>query len=261
VSGISVRGLGRTFAARKQEVIALDDVNLELPSGSFTSIIGPSGCGKSTLLRILGDLDSPTVGEVTIEGEPPSRLRNGGKVGVAFQDPSLLPWRDVRKNIRLPLEVLGRKVDPAEIDAAIELVGLKGFESALPAQLSGGMRQRVAIARALAIQPELLLLDEPFGAIDEILRRTMNLELQRIWLERRVTTVLVTHSIAEATFLADRVVVMSPRPGRVAEVVDVPFPRPRTPDLLHDPEFRAIGDRLSDALFHMPAEQLGLTGD
>lgn len=259
MSGIALSSVGKVFGSRSNDVVALENINLELPLGSFTALIGPSGCGKSTLLRVIGDLEQPTTGTVAIHGEPPRSLRREGKIGVAFQDPSLLPWRDVRRNIGLTLEVLGRKPAPGTIEDLIALVGLTGFEGALPGQLSGGMRQRVAIARALAVEPEVLLLDEPFGALDELLRRAMNLELQRIWSERQPTTVLVTHSIAEAAFLADRVVVMSPRPGRIVDVIDVPFERPRQPELLRDPAFHALSDRLAEALFQMPAEAGGRT--
>ena len=248
MTAIAVRGLRRTYGTGASAVLALDGIDLELPAGSFTALIGASGCGKSTLLRLIGDLDEPTAGTVTIGGERPSVLRKAGRVGVAFQDPSLLPWRSVRRNISLTLEAAGRTVDRAAIDELIRLVGLGGFEQARPGQLSGGMRQRVSIARALALDPQVLLLDEPFGALDELLRGDMNRELQRIWLERQPTTVMVTHSISEAVFLADRVVVMGSRPGRVHEIVEVPFARPRSQTLLADPSFHALCDRVSATL-------------
>jgi NitT/TauT family transport system ATP-binding protein len=251
---VRIDDVSRSFALKGGTVTALDHVSVDAEVGSLLALIGPSGCGKSTLLRLLGGLDQPDSGTISIDASSPETLRRGGRVGVAFQDPALLPWRSVRTNIALPLQVLRRPADPSRIGHLIELVGLGGFEDAVPAQLSGGMRQRVAIARALVTEPELLLLDEPFGALDEILRRQLNLELQRIWLERRPTTVLVTHSIDEAAFLADRIVVLSPRPGRVREIADVPFPRPRTPDLMKTPEFHALTDHLSDLLFDEPAE-------
>jgi len=225
----------------------LHRVNLEMQANQVTSLIGPSGCGKSTLLRIVAGLENPDSGSLSVRGEPPATFRDRGELGVAFQDPALLPWRTVRKNIALPLEVLGRRVGKSRqyIDELIALVGLTGFEDALPGQLSGGMRQRVAIARALVTAPSLLLLDEPFGALDQILRRTMNLELQRIWLAEKLTTMLVTHGIDEAVFLADTVVVMGANPGRIVEIVSIPFARPRHPSLLSAPEFHAICDRLS----------------
>ena len=246
---VRVSEVSRTFALKGGTVPALDAVSLEAPVGSFLALIGPSGCGKSTLLRLLGGLDQPDSGSLSVAGATPDELRRAGRLGVAFQDPALLPWRNVRKNIALPLQVLKRPADPARIDHLIDLVGLRGFEDAVPSQLSGGMRQRVSIARALVTEPEILLLDEPFGALDEILRRQLNLELQRIWLEQRPTTVLVTHAIDEAVFLADRIVVMSARPGRVVEIVDVPFERPRRPEVMKTPEFHALADRLSDLLF------------
>lgn len=240
----------RTFALDGDVVHALNDVSLSAPVGSFISLIGPSGCGKSTLLRLLAGLDEPNGGTLSIGGRSPGELRRAGRLGVAFQDPALLPWRSVRKNVALPLQVSGQSVSDHDdrITELIELVGLSAFVNALPGQLSGGMRQRAAIARALVTEPDLLLLDEPFGALDEILRRTMNLELQRIWSDRRPTTVLVTHSIEEAVFLADRVAVMSARPGRIVEIVDIAFERPRHPELLRTPEFHEVADHLSDLL-------------
>lgn len=240
----------KSFDLRGAPLKVLENIDLVCPAGSFTAIIGPSGCGKSTLLRIATGLETEDSGSVTIGGEPPTALAHRGELGVAFQDPALLPWRSVRANIALPLDVIGRK--PRDLDqrinALIALVGLEGFGDALPAELSGGMRQRVAIARALVTDPSVLLLDEPFGALDQILRRQMNLEMQRIWLERQATTLLVTHGIDEAAFLADRIAIMGTSPGRIAAMVDVDFPRPRPPDLLRDPAFHAVCDHVAEYL-------------
>lgn len=234
-------------------LVALDGVSLHCPSGSFTALIGPSGCGKSTLLRLLAGLDLPDTGTLRIGGEPPLALQRSGRLGIAFQDAALLPWRSVTDNVRLPFDITGAPVDSQRIAALIELVGLRGFEQSLPSQLSGGMRQRVAIARALVTQPDVLLLDEPFGALDQILRRSMNIELQRIWLERPTTTVLVTHGIDEALFLSDRVVVMHGRPGRIAAVIDVPFARPRALSLFGTTAFRDLEDHVAEVLYRHDA--------
>jgi NitT/TauT family transport system ATP-binding protein len=249
---IRVEDVTMVYDGRGDSVIALERVNMHVPTGQFASIIGPSGCGKSTLLRLIADILQPHSGEVTLGGDTPRAARHDHALGFVFQSPTLLPWRTVRQNVELPLDVVGRnstRRSTRSTDELIELVGLKGFEEALPHQLSGGMQQRVAIARALVLTPDVLLLDEPFGALDEITRQRMNLEMLRIWAESATTALLVTHSIGEAIFMSDQVCVMSARPGRIVSVVDVPLARPRTLDMMRSRVFFDCVNRVRDGLF------------
>jgi NitT/TauT family transport system ATP-binding protein len=238
-------GLGKTFPGGVEAVRPLD---LAFAAGETTALVGPSGCGKSTVLRMVAGLEEPSTGRVTIGGQPPAATLREAGLAVAFQDPSLLPWRSVRGNIALALTLARRPVDEAAIDQLVRLVGLDGFGDARPAELSGGMRQRAAIARALATEPRLLLLDEPFGAVDELTRRQLAQDLPRIWEARGTTAILVTHSVAEAVMLADRIVVLSPRPAEIVADIAVPLPRPRTPEAARLPAFADLVDTVHDAL-------------
>jgi len=247
---VSVAGVGKTFGDGTTAVTALDGIDLAIGSGEFVSLIGPSGCGKSTLLRLIGDLTSPSVGAVEVNGKPARRARLDRDYGMVFQAPVLMDWRTVTKNIELPLEIMGWRPKDREARSAelMKLIELEGFESRHPWQLSGGMQQRVAIARALAFDPKLLLMDEPFGALDEMTRERMNLELMRIWGRTRTTVVFVTHSIPEAVFLSTRVVVMSARPGRIARVVDVDLPQPRTVETRETERYFELVTEVREAL-------------
>jgi NitT/TauT family transport system ATP-binding protein len=228
---IAIEHVTKTYASGGGAITALHDVSLSIAPGEFVSLIGPSGCGKSTLMRLIGDLAQPSSGNIQVKGKTPQRARLDRDYGIVFQAPVLYDWRTVRKNVELPLEVMSRSSAQRRdrSRAMLELVGLQDFGDAYPWQLSGGMQQRVSIARALAFSPSILLMDEPFGALDEITRERMQAELLTIWggAETDTTVIFVTHSIPEAVFLSDRVVVMSPRPGRIEHVVDIDLPRPR----------------------------------
>ncbi len=236
--------ISHVYVGAGGRIAALNDVSLCLPRESFVCLVGPSGCGKSTLLRILAGLLHPDQGEVWLEGQPLTRAQR--RVGVVFQKANLMPWRTVYRNLSLPLELEGLPRDEIErrVDAMLDLTGLDGFAEVYPAALSGGMAQRVAIGRALIHYPKVLLLDEPFGALDALTREQMSEELLHIWARYRKTVLMVTHSIPEAVLLADRVLVMSPRPGRIVADVPVQLPRPRGLDLMHQPEFVSLTETL-----------------
>ena len=227
---IAARGIHKVFnPGADEEVIALKDINLDVRAGEFISLVGPSGCGKSTLMRLIGDLLPPSAGELLVNGKPPHQARRDRDYGMVFQAATLYDWRSVTKNVQLPLEVMGYAKSERQQRALemLEMVELGAFANHYPWQLSGGMQQRVAIARALAFDPSILLMDEPFGALDEFTRERMNLELLRIWQQTGKTIIFVTHSISEAVFISGRIVVMSPRPGRITKIVnnDLPYPR------------------------------------
>ena len=245
---IAVRRLAKTYGGGADAVDALRDIDFTVADGEFMSIVGPSGCGKSTLLKILAGLMPASDGEALLNDVPIAGPRRD--IGVVFQSPVLFPWRSVLGNVLLPVDVqrLGRERMTARALELINLVGLSGFERRYPWELSGGMQQRVALVRALIHDPALLLMDEPFGALDALTREAMNVELQRIWLERRKTVLFVTHSTAEAVFLADRVLVMTPRPGRIGDLLDIDFPRPRSLDVMTTEAFGAHVRRIRAAL-------------
>jgi NitT/TauT family transport system ATP-binding protein len=252
---IRIADIGVTYGVGGDEpVTALTDINLDIPAGSFVSLVGPSGCGKSTLLKVVGDLMKPTRGKVTIGGAAPATLRQEGRIGVVFQQANLMPWLDITANIALLRElVAGNGHQPSDAGAniaeLIDVVGLKGFENKHPHQLSGGMQQRAAIARALALDPATLLMDEPFSALDEITRDRMAIELMRIWQVYRKTVLFVTHSLSEAVFLSDRVVLMSARPGRIHRVFDIDLPRPRDRETRLTERFHQIVSEINRELY------------
>jgi NitT/TauT family transport system ATP-binding protein len=248
---LELANVGMTFQSRSVTTLALTGIDLAIGREEFVAIVGQSGCGKTTLLRILAGLMRPTEGEVRTAGRPlwkgDTRNRETlGKLGLVFQDAHLFPWYSVEENVALPLKLrgIGAAERRAKAHELCRLVGLTGFERSYPRELSGGMRQRAAIARALSYRPEVLLMDEPFGALDALTRDKMNLELQSIAAATAATVVLVTHSISEAVFLADRIVLLSPRPGRIRSLIDVPFARPRSLDLVAEPDFQAIAREL-----------------
>lgn len=247
---IDIADLSLTFETNDGPVHALSNVSLGIEKGDFISLIGPSGCGKTTLLRVIADLEHPTDGSISIHGMTPEEARLNRAYGYVFQAPALYPWRTIGKNIALPLEIMGYSKDERaeRVRKGLDLVNLTGFENKFPWQLSGGMQQRASIARALSFDPELLLMDEPFGALDEIVRDKLNEQLLRLWEKTQKTVVFVTHSIPEAVFLSTKIVVMSPRPGKIHDVIECNFPRDRTLDIRETPEFLDVANRVRQGL-------------
>jgi NitT/TauT family transport system ATP-binding protein len=249
-SAIEIRDLSLIFATADAPIIALSNIDLSIKRGEFVSFIGPSGCGKTTLMRVIADLEHQTEGAITVNGVSPQEARLARAYGYVFQAPALFAWRNVLRNVTLPLEIMGMAREECLRRAAkyLDMVGLNGFERKFPWQLSGGMQQRVSIARALSFEPQMLLMDEPFGALDEITRDHLNEHLIRLWEQTRKTVVFVTHSISEAVFLSTRIVVMSPRPGRIMEVIESILPAKRTLDIRETPDFLAVAQRVREAL-------------
>lgn len=247
---VDIAGVNLVFQTADTPVYALADVNLTIPRGEFVSFIGPSGCGKTTLLRVIADLQQVTSGQVRVNGVSPQTARLDRAYGYVFQAPALYPWRSILRNVTLPLEIIGlpKSERLARAKRVLDLVNLTGFEKKFPWQLSGGMQQRVSIARALSVDPELLLMDEPFGALDEIIRDHLNEQLLDLWRRTGKTLLFVTHSIPEAVFLSTKIVVMSPRPGRIIDVIDSNLPRDRKLDIRETPEFAAIAHRVREGL-------------
>jgi NitT/TauT family transport system ATP-binding protein len=249
-SVVSARKLGLTFETGDGPVHALSDVDLEVRRGDFVSFIGPSGCGKTTFLRVIADLETATSGEITVNGMTPEDARKSRSYGYVFQAPALYPWRTIEKNIALPLEIMNYTAAERKerIERTLDLVNLAGFGKKYPWQLSGGMQQRASIARALAFDADLLLMDEPFGALDEIVRDHLNEQLLKLWARTQKTICFVTHSIPEAVYLSTRIVVMSPRPGRVTDVIESTLPKERPLEIRETPEFLEIAHRVREGL-------------
>ncbi len=247
---ISAKDLCLTFETNDGPVHALSNIELTIDEGDFVSFIGPSGCGKTTLLRVIADLEQPTSGKIAVNGMSPEEARLNRAYGYVFQAPALYPWRTIAGNVALPLEIMGLDAKEREerIARNMELVNLKGFEKKYPWQLSGGMQQRASIARALAVEPKLLLMDEPFGALDEIVRDHLNDQLHQLWAKTNKTVVFVTHSIPEAVYLSTKIVVLCPRPGRIYDVIESDLPRQRTLDIRETPEFLKIAHRVREGL-------------
>ncbi|WP_428529668.1 ABC transporter ATP-binding protein [Roseibium sp.] len=247
---IDIDNLSLTFETNDGPVHALSDIDLKIEEGDFVSFIGPSGCGKTTLLRVIADLERPTAGSITVNGVSPEEARLNRAYGYVFQAAALYPWRTIAKNVALPLEIMGlsREEQQKRIQKNMELVNLAGFEKKYPWQLSGGMQQRASIARALAVEPDLLLMDEPFGALDEIVRDHLNEQLLQLWAKTNKTVVFVTHSIPEAVFLSTKIVVLCPRPGRIYDVIESDLPRDRNLDIRETPEFLKIAHRVREGL-------------
>lgn len=247
---IDINKLSLTFKTSDGDVHALSDIDLSVGHGEFISFIGPSGCGKTTLLRVIADLEQATAGAISVNGMSPEQARLARAYGYVFQAASLYPWRNIAKNVALPLEIMGLKADVIRerVQRNLELVDLAGFDKKFPWQLSGGMQQRASIARALAVEPDLLLMDEPFGALDEIVRDHLNEQLLKLWARTNKTVVFVTHSIPEAVFLSTRIVVMSPRPGRIHEIIESDLPHERDLSIRETPEFLSLANRVRDGL-------------
>lgn len=247
---VNATDLSLRFETNDGPVDALSTINLKISQGDFVSFIGPSGCGKTTLLRVIADLEQPTAGTIAVNGVSAEQARLSRAYGYVFQAASLYPWRTISRNIALPLEImgLGAKERKARVKQNLELVNLAGFEKKYPWQLSGGMQQRASIARALAVEPDLLLMDEPFGALDEIVRDHLNEQLLQLWDKTSKTVVFVTHSIPEAVFLSTHIVVMSPRPGRIIDIIESDLPRERSLDIRETPEFMSIAHRVREGL-------------
>jgi NitT/TauT family transport system ATP-binding protein len=258
-AAISISGVDVTYGVGGPEPVnALSGIDLEIPDGAFVSLVGPSGCGKSTLLKVVGDLMSPTRGRVMVGGSPPRKLRHAGRLGLVFQQANLMPWLKVSANIGLLRDLVAGRGGAAHgadqrIEELVRTVGLSGFETKYPHQLSGGMQQRVALARALALDPAVLLMDEPFAALDEITRDRMAFELMRLWHLYRKTVMFVTHSLAEAVFLSDRVVLMSARPGRIHRIFEIDLPRPRDHETRFTDRFHQLVSELNRELYRVMA--------
>ena len=247
---IDINKLSLTFKTSDGDVHALSDIDLSVGQGDFVSFIGPSGCGKTTLLRVIADLEQATAGTISVNGMTPEQARLARAYGYVFQAAALYPWRTIAKNVALPLEIMGLRSDVIleRVQRNLALVDLAGFDKKYPWQLSGGMQQRASIARALAVEPDLLLMDEPFGALDEIVRDHLNEQLLKLWAQTSKTVVFVTHSIPEAVFLSTRIVVMSPRPGRIHDIIDSDLPRERDLSIRETPAFLSLANRVRDGL-------------